>query len=61
MTLQPKLLVLNAIFEGANQAELTFGRQLLKVLSAYRPQTAVLYLGNHLAPGLQIKRQFLDS
>lgn len=61
MTLQPKLLVLNAIFEGANQAELAFGRQLLKVLSTYRPQTAVLYLGNHLAPGLQIKRQFLDS
>lgn len=60
ITLEPRLLVLNALFEGADQTELTFAKQLFKVLKTHRPQTAVLYLGDSLVPGIQIKRLFLD-
>lgn len=56
LVLKPRLLVLNNIFEGANTDELRFARQLFRLFQSHLPQMALLYLGDRLAPSIQIKR-----
>ena len=60
LMLRPRLLVLNAIFEGASSRELTFALALLGIYASSSPETAILYLGEKLPPAIQMKRLVLD-
>lgn len=60
LVLRPRLLVLNSIFEGASSKELAFARALLLAFDRWSPQSALLYLGDKLAPAIQMKRLLLD-